>query len=111
MNNIHTEIEERTIEEAIKDGVANHTGEWFNGFIAPGLNLTPEQSEDLLLFLTKAKRLKNNIKALLLDAQAEGYKRGYIEGSIAEFNEKNVQAMIDNRKDEAEAELNKENKE
>lgn len=55
------------IEEAIKDGLSNHTGEWFNGFIAPGLSLTEEQSVDLLFYLSKAKRLTNNIKQLIAD--------------------------------------------
>lgn len=53
------------IEEAIKDGLSNHTGEWFNGFIAPGLNLNEEQLRDLLFYLTKAKRLNKNIKNLI----------------------------------------------
>lgn len=56
---------EQEIEEAIKDGLSNHTGEWFNGFIAPGLNLNEEQLRDLLFYLTKAKRLKSNIQALI----------------------------------------------
>ena len=63
-----TELEEQ-IEEAIKDGLSNHTGEWFNGFIAPGLKLEPQQSEDLLFYLIKAKRLNNNIQALLKSHQ------------------------------------------
>jgi hypothetical protein len=56
---------DRQIEEAIKDGVSNTTGEWFNGWICPGLNLNEQQSQDLLFHLTKTNRLKRNIKDLI----------------------------------------------
>lgn len=56
---------DKQIEEAIVDGLSNHTGEWFNGFIVPGLNLTEEQSKDLLFYLVKAKRLNKNIQSLI----------------------------------------------
>lgn len=58
---------EQKIKEAIKDGLSNHTGEWFNGFIVPGLNLTEEQLRDLLFYIVKAKRLNKNIKDLIIN--------------------------------------------
>ena len=62
MNNIHTEIED-LVTKVI--GAKLKHGEWEQGHIEA---------------FTKA------IEALLLDAQAEGYKRGYIAGGIEEFN-------------------------
>jgi hypothetical protein len=64
-NQENTDELDRQIEEAIKDGLSNHTGEWFNGFIAPGLSLDEQQSRDLLFYLTKANRLKENLAKLI----------------------------------------------
>jgi hypothetical protein len=65
MSNIHTEIEDILLGFAAK---SKPTGGklWYG--------------EENLTSATKA------IEALLLDAQAEGYKRGYIAGGIDELN-------------------------
>ena len=60
MNNIHTEIE---------------------GLLLALWNVNPDTEP-----LEKLQDTAKAIKALLLDAQAEGYKRGYIAGGIDELN-------------------------
>lgn len=73
------ELQEK-IEAAIKDGLSNHTGEWFNSWIVPGLNLTEEQLRDLLFYLTKVKRLQDNILNLLEDEKQKATMPTHIMG-------------------------------
>ncbi len=54
------------LDNAITDGVSNHTGEWANPFIFEG-NFSAEQLQAILVGLQGAKRLKNNIKRLILE--------------------------------------------
>jgi len=58
------------IMEAIRDGLANHTGEWLNGFVTKD-NYTVEQSTQLLNDICGAKRLNNNIQALITEARID----------------------------------------
>jgi hypothetical protein len=64
MSKPNTELDAK-IKSAIKDGISNTTGEWFNGFIVPGLNLTEEQSKDLLFYIPETNRLNKNIRTLI----------------------------------------------
>jgi len=58
------------IMEAIRDGLANHTGEWLNSFVTKD-NYTVEQSTQLLNDICEAKRLNNNIQALITEARID----------------------------------------
>jgi len=71
------------IRKAVRDGLANHTGEWLNGFVTKD-NYTVEQSTQLLNNICESKRLNNNIQALI----AEAYKEGYIARGIETLTNK-----------------------
>ena len=75
MSNIHTEI-----EKILKDyrQVLNQQ----MGLILTNRHRLDIETADTILIDEPIKA----IEALLLDAQAEGYKRGYIAGGIDEFN-------------------------
>ena len=76
MNNIHTEIENLIL------GVQHHAyGLAKSRYGTPDvLDADPKRLNAQRETTTKA------IEALLLDAQAEGYKRGYIAGGIDTIN-------------------------
>ena len=75
MNNIHTEI-----EKILKD--YRQTLNQQMGLILANRHRLDIKTADKILIDEPTKA----IEALLLDAQAEGYKRGYIAGGIEEFN-------------------------
>lgn len=54
------------LDTAIKDGVSNHTNEWANPFLFKE-NFSPEQLQTILEGIQNSKRLKNNIKRLMLE--------------------------------------------
>ena len=85
MNNIHTEIEERiaNILELTKQVSAGKLV-WFKCDLLD----IPGSPKSYLDHSENMQDKVDEIKALLLDAQAEGYKRGYIAGGIEEFNKR-----------------------
>lgn len=56
------------IDSAIIDGLANHTGEWFNPFIVKG-EFSIEQLEQILTAVLGSKRLKENLRKLINNKQ------------------------------------------
>ena len=54
------------IQKAVRDGLANHTGEWLNFFLIKD-TYTVEQLTQLLNDICESKRLNNNIQALITE--------------------------------------------
>lgn len=65
------------LDDAIKDGISNHSGEFINPWLVKG-SFTHEQLAVVLDGITQSERLKKNVKTLILDlfkeADYEPYK-------------------------------------
>lgn len=68
------------IKETVRDGLANHTGEFANPWIFKG-SYSHELLADILNDIMASERLFKNLQQLL----DEAYKKGYIDGGIAEI--------------------------
>lgn len=54
------------LDDAIRDGISNHTGEFINPWLVKG-HFTHEQLAVVLEGISESERLKKNMKKLVLD--------------------------------------------
>lgn len=73
------------LDEIIVDGISNHTGEFINPWLVKG-NFTHEQLAVVLEGISVSKRLRGNIKILILDLLAESLKES--DGDVGKLADK-----------------------
>ena len=67
---------EDKLREAVRDGLANHTGEFVNPWIFRK-NYSHEELTDMLDDIMASERLFKNLQALITTQKQEAYRQGY----------------------------------